>query len=120
MERDPAPIAILLGWLEVGRAAMVWHGYRAAGPALRRAVSLVARPQSILLWLFLALPGIALLVGVSSLPPVSDAISLSTILTTMLLGQVYGFLGAWLKVIRLAAACGIVASRTRSPLTPRG
>jgi len=39
---------------------------------------------------------------------------------TMLLGQVYGFLGAWRKGIRLAEACGIVASRTRSPLTPRG
>lgn len=101
-------VAVLLGWLEIGRAAMVWHGNSDARLALRRALVWIARPGPVLLWLFLALPGVGLLVATSSLPPAGDPPALSMALLTVVLGQVYAFLGAWLKVIRLAAASRLV------------
>lgn len=106
-------VAVLLGWLEVARAAMVWHGSADARPALRRALELIARPGPLLLWIFLALPGVGLLLVSMSLPPAADPPALSTALLTVALGQVYAFLGAWLKVIRLAAACKLVVRAKR-------
>jgi hypothetical protein len=102
-------VAVLLGWLEVGRAVMAWNGLRNARAVLGRALALVARPWAILLWLFLTLPGAGLLVVAASPPVATTPPTTGTILTTLVLGQVVAFLGAWLKVIRLAAASRLVA-----------
>jgi hypothetical protein len=107
-------VAILLGWQEVGRAAMVWHGDRSAGLAFQRAARVIVRPRALLLWLFLALPGAGLLAVAASRPSGSDPTSALSTLATLVLGQVCAFLGAWLKVIRLAAASRLVASADES------
>jgi len=101
-------LALASGWLEVARAAMVVHEYRAAHQALMRAVRITLQPVALVLWLFLALPWLGLIV-VTARPPSGD--TFLSVLAALAVGQVCAFLGAWLKVIRLAAASRLVAAR---------
>jgi hypothetical protein len=102
-------VAILFGWLELARAAMVWRGSRSVGQALELATRLVIRPQVLLLWLFLALPSLGLFVVTLSAPSAGQSGWALTAVTAVCVGQVVAFLGAWLKVIRLTAASRVVA-----------
>ena len=103
-----ALLALVFGWLEIARAAMVWHEYRAARRALVRAVRITLQPIALVLWLFLALPWLGLIVVTAS-PPSGDTVL--SVLAALAIGQVCAFLGAWLKVIRLAAASRLVAAQ---------
>jgi len=105
-------VAVLLGWLELARAAMVWRGSRSVGQALELATWLVIRPRALLLWLVLALPSLGLLALTTSAPGGESASALSA-LAAFVIGQIVAFLGAWLKVIRLAVACRLVAGAVR-------
>jgi hypothetical protein len=106
-------VAVLLGWLELARAVLVWRGSRSVGDALAQATRLVVRPRALLLWLLLALPGLGLLVATVGMPGGGELASAWSTVLTIAVGQVVAFLGAWLKVIRLAAACWLVASTGR-------
>lgn len=106
-------IALLFGWLELARAAMVWRGRRSVGKALELASRRVIRPRSIALWILLAVPSLGLLVLTASAPRTGQTSWTLTTLMSVGLGQAVAFLAAWLKVIRLAAASRLVASPTR-------
>jgi hypothetical protein len=106
-------VAVLLGWLELARAALVWRGSRSVGSALQEATRLVVRPRALLLWVLLALPGLGLLAAAAGMPGGGESASALSTVLTIAFGQVVAFLGAWLKVIRLAAACWLVASTGR-------
>jgi hypothetical protein len=101
-------LAILLGWLETARAAMVCHGEPSASRALDRAIYLTARPRPLLVWLVLALPGLGLLALTVGRPMDGDVLGP---FGTVIVGQAVAFLGAWMKVIRLAVAWRIATER---------
>jgi hypothetical protein len=104
-------LAILFGWLEMARATMVWHGDRSAYRALERAAQQVIRPRSLLVWLVLALPVAGLLALGMSRVAVGDALASIGPLPMVIIGQIVAFLGAWVKMIRLAVAWRLVAGR---------
>jgi hypothetical protein len=107
-------LAILFGWLELARAALVWPGTRSIGNALELAARVVIRPRALALWLFLALPGLGLVAATAGVPRGGESASVITTMLTLVLGQVVAFVAAWLKVIRLAAACRLVATPDRA------
>ena len=107
-------VALLVGWLELARAAMVWHQDQSVWSAFDHASRAAVRPTSLLLWLLLALPALGLLALTLSAPGGEDP---SGTLTSVLGGQVVAFLWAWWKVIRLAAAGRLVASHQPSERT---
>jgi hypothetical protein len=96
--------AVVVGWLELARAMMVVDDQRSVGRALARASRLAVRPLVLALWLVLSLPSTGLLL-VAVLPPaVDDPYSAVGLVLALAFGQAVAFLGAWVKVVRLAVA----------------
>ena len=98
---------LLNGWLELARASMVTHADPSAWRAILRASRLLATtrlPSILALWLILGLAGLALLAihgfALTTLDPLMILIAVGV-------GQVLSFLGAWLKVARLASALAL-------------
>ena len=110
--------ALLLGWLELGRAIMVRQGQRSVIRCLRQAARAFARPLVLVLWLALAMPSTALLLAAVMPPATADGYSLADLVKALVYGQLVAFLGAWTKVIRLAVATQIAARN--QPARPSG
>lgn len=104
--------AILLsainGWLELARADMVRQQYRSAPRALLRAARLIAFPRvfprAVGVWTLAAVLSVALLALNAAAVRPTDTVTWVTVVQALVLGQAVAFLGAWLKVGRLAAA----------------
>jgi hypothetical protein len=110
--------AVVWGWIEAARAAMVAEGKRSVGAALWRGLRVAARPLSLVAWLLLALPSSGLLLAAIMSPAPADAASLGGLLTALLYGQGVALLGAWTRVVRLAVALRLVAGVRVPALSP--
>jgi hypothetical protein len=109
--------SILNGWLELARADMVRQQYRSGPRALVRSARLLLLPRvlarALLIWTVAALLGLGLVaLNAAAIRP-AGTVTWGTVLTGLLIGQGLAFLGAWLKVARLAAALTLDAPATR-------
>jgi hypothetical protein len=102
--------AIVLGWMELARAAMVRRSARAAGRALGRATLIAVQPLMLVVWLLLAVPSGALTLAAILPPSIADPYGVDGLLLALLYGQVVAFVGAWCRVIRLAVATRVAQS----------
>ena len=103
--------AIVLGWLELSRAMMVTESDRSVGAALGRAGRIGLRPPVLLIWLLISLPNAGLVIAALLPPAVEDPYAPGELVQALLFGQVVAFIGAWIKVVRLAVAVRLAATR---------
>jgi len=96
--------AVILGWLELARALLVTRSTRSVGGMLLAAGRLALRPLPVMVWLLLGLPTAGVLLAAVLPPAVGDPYSVLDLLVALAFGQAVAFLGAWTRVIRLAAA----------------
>ncbi len=110
-------LAVVNGWLELARAGMVSRGDPSASRALRRATRLAldrrGLPVALVTWLSLALAGL----GVAALQSLAvmafelrERMPWLALLTALTVAQFFLFVGAWLKVARLAVALALDAA----------
>ena len=106
------------GWIELARADMVRQQYRSGPRALLRAARLLlipaVLPRALGIWIVAALLGLALLaLNAAAIRP-TERVSWTTAFASLAAGQALAFLGAWLKVARLAAALRLDRPATRT------
>jgi hypothetical protein len=113
-------LSVLNGFLELARADLVVGSHRGAARALGRAFALPGRPRllasALLLWALLGLLGAAH-VAVGSVMVAS--VPASALLPAFLAQQAVAFLGAWLKLLRLATALNLAAAARPAAVDPR-
>lgn len=106
------------GWIELARADMVRQQYRSGPRALLRSARLLAIPavfpRALGVWALAAALGFLLLVLNAAAIRPTERVSWTTVLASLAAGQALAFLGAWLKVARLAAALRLDRPATRA------
>ncbi|MDP8923066.1 MAG: hypothetical protein M3O34_09360 [Chloroflexota bacterium] len=106
------------GWIELARADMVRQQYRSGPRALLRSARLLVIPsvfpRALGVWTLAAALGFLLLVLQAAAVRPTERVSWTTVVASLAAGQALAFLGAWLKVGRLAAALRLDRPATRT------